>query len=411
MTIARPSRRRVWRAVLVTGLLVALFGAIQPSSPVEAQSSDEERLARIEAEIDALQDQIQAAQATRTGYVRQLEETQARLAVLVADLRAAESALDSILTDIANQEAVIAETEYAIEVLMAELAATQLEQRNTRVTVQDRAVEMYMSGVLGAGSAMFAMEGASDLSVGYEYSENLLIDTEALLRSLEVLEIQETRQRERLDEERARQDEVLALLDQERIDAEVRRAELDGARADVDAEIAAQEALIASINNDIALFDDKHSELEEDAAALEREIAARQSTGGTNPGILAYPLNAPITSPFGNRVHPITGAVRLHKGVDFGAGAGTPVRAAGGGTVILAQWFGGYGNAVVIDHGGGLATLYAHQSGLNVSVGQSVATGDTVGWVGSTGLSTGPHLHFETHEFGVAVNPMKYLSG
>jgi murein DD-endopeptidase MepM/ murein hydrolase activator NlpD len=390
-------------------VLIVAIAAFQPS--LGAQSSDEERLARIEAEIDALKDQIQSAQATRTEYLRQLEETQARLDVLLADLRAAQSALDVINTDIANQEAVIAETEHAIELLTAELAATQLDKRNTRVTVQDRAVDMYMNGVFGAGSAMFAMDDAANLSVGYEYAENLLTDTEVLLRSLEVLEIQETRQRERLDEERAAQDAALAVLEQERIDAEVRRAELDLAKEGVDAEIATQESLIASINRDIALFDDQHSELENDAAALEQEIAARQSTGGSNPGILAYPVNAPITSAFGNRVHPITGAVRLHKGVDFGAGAGTPIRASGSGTVILAQWFGGFGNAVVIDHGGGLATLYAHQSGLNVSVGQTVSTGDTIGWVGSTGFSTGPHLHFETHEFGVAVNPMKYLSG
>jgi len=411
MAMPGPTRHRVWRSfvwVLVFALAVA---TLAPSSGVSAQSEDEQRLAQIEAEIESLRSQIDSAQAARTEYVRQLEETQARLDLLLADLRTAQSELDVITTNISNQEAVIAETEHAIDLLMAELAATQLEQRTTRVTVQDRAVDMYMNGVFGAGSAVFAMDDAANLSVGYEYAENLLIDTEVLLRSLEVLEIQETRQRERLDEERALQDEVLADLDEQRIDAEVRRAELDIAKEEVDAEIAVQESLIAAINNDIAVFNDQHSRLEDDAAALEREIAARQDPGGSNPGILAYPVNAPITSPFGNRVHPITGAVRLHKGVDFGAAAGTPIRAAGSGTVILAQWFGGFGNAVVIDHGGGLATLYAHQSGLNVSVGQSVATGDTVGWVGSTGFSTGPHLHFETHEFGVAVDPLKYLNG
>ena len=115
-----------------------------------------------------------------------------------------------------------------------------------------------------------------------------------------------------------------------------------------------------------------------------------------------------ISSPFGYRIHPITGQYKLHTGVDINVGYGTPVYAADGGTVILAGWNGGYGNCIVINHGNGLTTLYGHLSSINVSVGQSVGRGQTIGLVGSTGNSTGPHLHWEVAVNGQRVNPLNY---
>ncbi len=118
---------------------------------------------------------------------------------------------------------------------------------------------------------------------------------------------------------------------------------------------------------------------------------------------LIWPVNAPITSPFGWRWG------RMHEGLDLGAASGAPIAAAAAGTVIYAGWLGGYGNLVVIDHGGGLATAYGHQSSIAVSVGQEVAQGQVIGYVGSTGHSTGPHLHFEVRVDGAAVDPLGYL--
>jgi murein DD-endopeptidase MepM/ murein hydrolase activator NlpD len=99
----------------------------------------------------------------------------------------------------------------------------------------------------------------------------------------------------------------------------------------------------------------------------------------------------------------------LHPGIDIGAGMGTPIKAAASGRVIVAAYSGGYGNLVVIDHGNGLATAYAHQSRIAVSVGQEVSQGQVIGYVGSTGFSTGPHLHFEVRVNGSPADPMGYL--
>jgi murein DD-endopeptidase MepM/ murein hydrolase activator NlpD len=126
-------------------------------------------------------------------------------------------------------------------------------------------------------------------------------------------------------------------------------------------------------------------------------------------GGLIYPVRGPVTSVFGYRIHPITGASRLHSGMDFGVDYGTPIQAADNGLVIESGWVGGYGNTVILDHGGGWTTLYAHASQLNVRAGQTVRRGQTVSFVGSTGMSTGPHLHFELRYMGNPVDPMSRL--
>ncbi|HZP84299.1 MAG TPA: peptidoglycan DD-metalloendopeptidase family protein [Chthonomonadaceae bacterium] len=117
------------------------------------------------------------------------------------------------------------------------------------------------------------------------------------------------------------------------------------------------------------------------------------------------PVIGPITSGFGSRFHPILHRRKMHTGIDFGAGYGAPIHAAGGGTVILAAYTRGYGNCVIIDHGNGVTTLYGHCSALMVSEGQVVHQGQTIARVGSTGMSTGPHLHFEVRRNGVPVPP------
>ena len=142
------------------------------------------------------------------------------------------------------------------------------------------------------------------------------------------------------------------------------------------------------------------------AAKIQAAQAASAATGGGSPSAagLVWPVLGPVTSPFGMRWG------RMHEGIDIAAPSGTAIRAAATGTVIYAGWLGGYGNLVVVDHGNELATAYGHQSSVAVSTGQSVAQGQVIGYVGSTGHSTGPHLHFEVRVNGMPVDPLGYLS-
>ncbi len=141
------------------------------------------------------------------------------------------------------------------------------------------------------------------------------------------------------------------------------------------------------------------------AALTERIRAAQGQSSSTTPSSagLIWPVSGPVTSPFGWRWG------RLHEGIDIGVSYGTPIHAAASGTVIYCGWESGYGNLTVLDHGGNLATAYGHQSSIAVTCGQHVSQGDVIGYVGSTGHSTGPHLHFEVRINGSPVDPMGYL--
>ncbi len=156
---------------------------------------------------------------------------------------------------------------------------------------------------------------------------------------------------------------------------------------------------------------------EEAASALQAEsdrVAQLALAAGDGPalgdGTFIRPVPGPITSPFGYRTDPVTGATAFHSGLDFGAPCGTPIKAAGTGVIISAGFNrGGYGNMTLINHGNGLSTLYGHQSSIIVSEGQSVTQGQVIGYVGSTGKSTGCHLHFEVRVGGTPVDPSGYL--
>ena len=126
-------------------------------------------------------------------------------------------------------------------------------------------------------------------------------------------------------------------------------------------------------------------------------------------GQLLRPVAGSITSGFGYRSDPISGTNAFHAGIDFGASCGTPIKAAGNGVVVSAGWQGGYGNATILNHGGGMATLYGHQSSITVGAGQTVSAGQVIGNVGSTGKSTGCHLHFEVRVNGHPTDPVGYL--
>ncbi|MBH8563742.1 peptidoglycan DD-metalloendopeptidase family protein [Nostoc sp. CENA67] len=204
------------------------------------------------------------------------------------------------------------------------------------------------------------------------------------------------------------------------------RQQLLAQKADYQAQAQSQTEMIQRLNSDRLALEAAENQLDQDSKNLEAliqqkiaEARARvEAQAKTNSrtsiiiqgtGVFAYPSDAPTSSPFGWRMHPILGYRRFHAGLDFAASYGSTIRAADSGTVIFAGWYGGYGRAVIIDHGKGITTLYGHTSQLFVSEGQTVQRGQAIAAVGSTGLSTGPHLHFEVRRNGSPVNPANYL--
>jgi murein DD-endopeptidase MepM/ murein hydrolase activator NlpD len=214
-----------------------------------------------------------------------------------------------------------------------------------------------------------------------------------------------------VEDNRSEAQTILLELDSEKAVLDAELARVEGLRAEAEAELVQVQNLLGQIRNDIAAAEQHKDGLEADLARIQAEISAAQQSGGEAPGRLRMPVNGWISSYYGWRVHPIFGTRRMHAGLDLAAIGGTPIYAAEAGTVIIAGVRGGYGNAVVIDHGGGLATLYAHQSRLTVSVGESVSAGERIGFVGCTGYCTGDHLHFEVHINGKHTDPLPYLRG
>jgi murein DD-endopeptidase MepM/ murein hydrolase activator NlpD len=189
-------------------------------------------------------------------------------------------------------------------------------------------------------------------------------------------------------------------------------------KAQFEAQLASQQELIKRLKTDKQALEAAQVQLAVDSSnigiLIRREVAAANKARFPNTGIfgtgqLIFPCDGEITSSFGWRIHPVLGYSRFHSGIDFGASYGSMIRAAYSGTVIFAGWYGGYGNAVVIDHGNGIATLYGHSSKLYVAQGQTVKLGDAIAEVGATGLATGPHLHFEVRKDGEPVDPLNYL--
>ncbi len=390
-------------------ILVVVASLTAMSVPVSATDDPEERLLQIQQQVSDLNKQIAAQKGERTEIQKSLATAEERLASIRIELDLAESRVLEVEAIIAEEEAHLAVVQSQLADLELQLADTRLSIRETHQSIRDRAVEMYMGGVPDLGSVVFAAGDMTDAALGVNYAQELVASSEVLMHDLEGLQGLETRQKTGVEERKAAVQETLSDLDERRAELEADRVEVDIRRSEAQAEMDRQQELLDQVTGDISEIEGELTALERESKKMEAEIAARQRAAGERPSTLGWPIDGRVSSPFGWRIHPIFGTKKLHTGVDLAASYGTAIRAAGYGTVILAQRYGGYGNATVVDHGGGLSTLYAHQSKIIVSEGQEVKLGQVIGYVGCTGYCTGPHLHFETRENGTPVDPMKYL--
>lgn len=234
-----------------------------------------------------------------------------------------------------------------------------------------------------------------------ENTESVKADYEDTRAELEELKAQLKAEQEELEKDI--EEAIQIILDLEN--------DLENRQAEYDAIMAAEDAANATIDKLVAELEAQRA-----AEAAAAAAAAGGSSGGGSAnasGSFLWPVASYVyvSSRFGLRVHPITGKTKSHTGIDIASNQGTAVYASDGGSVTLAGWNGGYGNCIMIDHGNGYVTLYGHLSSISVSVGQTVSQGATIGAVGSTGNSTGPHLHFEVLKNGTRIDPEQFFSG
>lgn len=213
-------------------------------------------------------------------------------------------------------------------------------------------------------------------------------------------------------------EEATAILNEKREELLVVKLEADAEKANLQALIDENTRMLSQLENDIDKYTEEYKKFEDESAKIQEEIRAqieankkKQTTVVYSGGVMAWPAPGyqTITSQFGNRLHPVLKVYKLHTGIDIAAPSGASVVAAADGKVIVSGYSGAYGNYIVIDHGGGITTLYGHHSSNLVAVGAVVKQGQKIAKVGSTGWSTGPHLHFEVSLNGTVQNPLNYL--
>lgn len=391
---------------------VALMGGLLAPAIASGQPSPDPGTRRNE-----LSGAIEDASAAEAAAIRELEAAIAHRQALEAQVAALDRQIGEATRLVQAAEAEIARINAQIETVQREIDRIKLEIEQSKAKFNDSAVSLYKGSGNGSGSALTLLStdgGAHDLVAGSKYLGQNTRQFEREIQRQGGLKVQLDDAQSDLRKEQAKAEEAERAAAAERDRVTNLRAQADAEREQAAAAEAEEQQLIEAIRARKAEFEAEYAAVQ---AQIEAQIAASVSRGNPTPqassgggnGRFILPVSAPVTSGFGTRTHPISGTSRMHTGVDLGASSGTPIKAADAGTVVMAGSNGGYGNWTLVDHGGGLATGYGHQSSIGVSVGQGVGRGQVIGRVGSTGASTGPHLHWEVRINGNPVDPMAWL--
>ncbi len=371
------------------------------TSPIEAKiNAEKARAQKISARLEAKRAQLHSVSLRYDDLQHQLGETDA--------------AIGAVNVRIDSLDGQAASTQRRIDWNTIELNAAQRSLKLHDEMLHRRLVDIYENGDLSYLNVLIAARSFSEFVERWEDLRLLIAANERAVRErkaaeqrvaaveadlertrLELAQQQEAQEqaRDQLSSLAAERQNLVSLAAQQKRHAAAQVAEMEGLSA-------AEEAYLETL-------------LQERARELAAERKAEGIAGGVEseggPGSFSWPVTGTITSPFGWRSNPFGGAPEFHQGLDIAAPTGTTVTAAAGGTVVMAQWYGGYGNYIAIDHGGGYSTGYGHLSAIYISVNQAVQRGQAIGAVGSTGESTGPHLHFEIRINGKAVDPAPRL--
>jgi murein DD-endopeptidase MepM/ murein hydrolase activator NlpD len=386
------------------GLVVALVGAgpAAAGDPTDDKAAVDARIASLQADIaeskaneGVLTSQLSAVVAELDTAKKSVDSAQSTVATLEAELATAQSRLDRLTTllDEQTRRLVRLRAEYA--------KAVRILEARVRAAYIDEPPDM-LSFLVSASSFDEVIDNVELLTRMGRQDRRIATEV-ADAKANTAAERRATAETRRL------QAETVSAVSSRAAEARAARDRLAEERDRLAAVQSLKQNALMGTRESRADFVREADALAAESAALAAKIQGAQgqtgSTGGGQPSAagLIWPCDGVVVSGFGMRWG------RRHEGIDIGCAYGTPNRAAATGTVIYAGWLGGYGNLVVVDHGNGLSTAYAHASSILVSVGQSVSQGETVSLVGSTGHSTGPHLHFEVRVNGVAVDPMLYL--
>ena len=403
------SGRRIVCLVLAAVMLLGLISSALIIM-VNAASSSE-----IKKELTGLRNQQAELKKERDALQAKIKENQSKTQSLVDKKSDIDQQINMTLATVDNLNK------------QADLEASQAEEQRLNTQYKTRIRSMEETGSISYWAILFGANSFSDLLDKIDVIQEIAKADQQMLKKMKAVSEQIATERAELEQQMAELDATRQELDQQEQDLEAQRAEQDtlltemlAAYEEMNADYMQNMADEAALSEEIAKSESAYyaalsKEEAERIAALNRQNnnkgSSSNSSGATNTGGWLYPLpyQCQVTDSYGYRIHPLTKKYSWHNGVDFGAAAGTAILAAKSGTVTTAAYSGAWGYYVVINHGDGYSTLYAHQPSLSVSVGDYVTQGQTIGYVGSTGYSTGPHLHFTIYYNGSDVNPFNYI--
>ena len=379
--------------IAAISVLVILVMFLIPNASIFATSL-EDQLAQIQKEKEQTKKKIEEVKKKEQDYLNQVNQVESQLLSSLDQL-------NTVTVSLADTKSEIDKTNISLAVKENDLSEISKELEVKEIILNNRISSIYKNRRASFFEILFKSKSFIELLSKFKLM-NLLADQDAGI----ITEIRDKKSatlsvKQNIMELKKKQDDQKNNLEKLVTQAEQKKAEvadilsekndlLSGARADKNALLAMQAQQVS-----------KETEIQ--------RILESLKYGSAPNGRLFWPTAGRIISGFGNRKHPILGYVRPHTGVDMAASNGTPIFAADGGQVLQASYSGGYGNSILIYHGGGFATFYAHMSGFAVGPGQMVKRGQVIGYVGATGLATGPHLHFEVRINGIAQNPLSYL--
>lgn len=337
------------------------------------------------------------------------EEAKKELEYVKEELSDAVIKIQQLDDKIREAEGQIKEMGQKLEILQGKVDATQSKlnvvEKNyeqNKTLMEDRMVVMYECGDISYLDLLLSSSSLVEFLSNYYMIEELMKSDSDILTQIEEEKIEIENTKKKLEEEKAELKLLKAKQEQTRIIMQNNRT----VQQNQINQLSEEEK---KLQDDIQKYKDEEARIE----ALIQIASGNYTYNGEYSGIMAWPVaksGTYITSAYGTREHPVYGVTKYHSGIDIGnAGYGAPVIAAADGIVSMASYNGGYGNCVMINHGNGVSTLYGHGQRILTRVGQTVKKGDLIMEVGSTGVSTGPHLHFEVRVNGSCVNPMPYL--
>ena len=392
-------------------LALGLAGVLLLGVPSAIGQSLHEEQHQVNEKIAGLREAIDAAKHKEGVLSSDIAAAGAEIDTLEGDIGALSARIAELERDLAVHRARLARLEDLFDEQTRELERLKREFALAQRILETRLVELYQQGE-GTGSfeILLQVQSLGDLLDQVEYFDSVGQQDRAISDQIETLkgEMRVAREKTRVTKGKvAKATAVLADKTAEQVAARDQLVAQQGALA---AARASRQSMLAGVRSERHEDEENLEEMQAASAALAARIRAAQSTSSgtttsTGSGVsssgFVWPVSGVLTSGFGWRWG------RMHEGIDISAPCGTPIRAAASGTVIFAGWMGGYGNLTIIDHGNGLATAYAHQTA--IYAGGGVSQGQTIGSVGTTGSSTGCHLHFEVRVNGSAVDPMGYL--